>query len=98
MKKMEKQCNCKGSTSSVNGKCVECGGDMTWKSEKARKDFDKYVEEEGKKKCNLCGGKRRHFMINCISAFFCTNTKCKKSKIPPGFFGPPATPSHSVTI
>jgi len=92
----EKLCNCQDVTSSFNSVCEVCGGSSRWKSERAEKDFRKYVKDELKKPCKLCGSKMEHFMCNCVSAFACTNVKCKNHDIPPGTFGK-CGPSTSIT-
>jgi len=93
-----KHCKCKKPTSSVDGKCVVCGGDMNKKWKKARRDFEKYVEGKLKEPCDLCGSKLDCVMCNYVTAFYCTNVKCKRNKIPPGTFGSPAAISTSTTL
>ena len=70
---------------------------MKWKHEKAERDFRKYVENEFKKPCNLCGSKKEHIMCNCVSAFYCSNKKCKNNDISHIDFGE-CNPSVSTAL
>jgi hypothetical protein len=87
-------CECEKPTSSINDKCVVCGGNMGKKFEKAYAELREYHNSILKEKCKLCKSKMNYIMYDYTTYRYCTNKNCFNHNLPPV---EKATPSTSIT-